>query len=487
MSFRRYGGIQYGAKHNIASSFYNTSNNLLVTENVGQPNSYINFESDISGTILGLTGSQGGTGYTGPTGQAGTNGINGTNGTNGTNGSTGPTGSRGYTGPYGDPLWILNSNIISPTGTNGLTGPIVQAASFNSANDITVNALTIGLGRGNVSGNTVVGYEALYYDVSGSGNVAVGYQALYNNQVDTQLAIGTQSMYSNTTGNANTAVGNNSLVYNTTGSYNTALGYGALNDGNCSSNTAVGLQALYYNNGSANTAVGCLSSELNVNGSNNTSIGYSAGNNDVSGNNNTYLGANTSCTPNQTFIQSTAIGYSAQLTASNQIMMGTSTETVYIPGQLDLSGNMYIQQTNYGSITNPYQLGYTVNGSAVISQTVSSTTLKYFSSFNIPIPASGVWLVVVNYVWYQTGANTLYYRQLYFSSSSTSALLIAAGANYYDEYTYMGIGSSSNIYSGCMTFVVPASISGTIYAWACSNTSGSAMSVGGPWSITRIA
>ena len=51
MSFRQFGGLNYAAKHNIVASNYNTSNNLLVTQNVGQPHSYINFESDISGTL----------------------------------------------------------------------------------------------------------------------------------------------------------------------------------------------------------------------------------------------------------------------------------------------------------------------------------------------------------------------------------------------------------------------------------------------------
>ena len=51
MSFRQFGGLNYAARHNIVSSNYNTSNNLLVTQNVGQPNSYINFLSDISGNI----------------------------------------------------------------------------------------------------------------------------------------------------------------------------------------------------------------------------------------------------------------------------------------------------------------------------------------------------------------------------------------------------------------------------------------------------
>jgi uncharacterized protein (DUF342 family) len=51
MSFRQFGGLQFASKHNAVASYYNTSSNLLVTQNVGQSNSYINFLSDISGNI----------------------------------------------------------------------------------------------------------------------------------------------------------------------------------------------------------------------------------------------------------------------------------------------------------------------------------------------------------------------------------------------------------------------------------------------------
>jgi microcystin-dependent protein len=51
MSFRQFGGLQFAAKHNAVASYYNTSNNLCVTQNVGQPNSLISFQSDISGNI----------------------------------------------------------------------------------------------------------------------------------------------------------------------------------------------------------------------------------------------------------------------------------------------------------------------------------------------------------------------------------------------------------------------------------------------------
>ena len=71
MSFRQFGGLQFASKHNAVASYYNTSNNLIVTQNVGQPNSYINFLSDISGNItiygnLDVSGSVNATSYNTP-------------------------------------------------------------------------------------------------------------------------------------------------------------------------------------------------------------------------------------------------------------------------------------------------------------------------------------------------------------------------------------------------------------------------------------
>ena len=51
MSFRQYGGINYAASNNIVKNNYTTSNILSVSDHVGQPNSYINFQSDISGNL----------------------------------------------------------------------------------------------------------------------------------------------------------------------------------------------------------------------------------------------------------------------------------------------------------------------------------------------------------------------------------------------------------------------------------------------------
>jgi cytoskeletal protein CcmA (bactofilin family) len=51
MSFRKYGGTQFASSHNIVKSNVNTTDSFYVTKNVGQPNTYINFESDISGNV----------------------------------------------------------------------------------------------------------------------------------------------------------------------------------------------------------------------------------------------------------------------------------------------------------------------------------------------------------------------------------------------------------------------------------------------------
>jgi len=108
----------------------------------------------------------------------------------------------------------------------------------------------------------------------------VGYKAGYSNTTTTGItAIGTESLYSNTTG-YNTAVGYRALYTNTTGSDNVAIG---------GSGTVAA--ALRFNDtGSYNTAVGTGSLQANTTASNNTAVGYQAGYSAVQDSNSTYLG-----------------------------------------------------------------------------------------------------------------------------------------------------------------------------------------------------
>ncbi len=204
--------------------------------------------------------------------------------------------------------------------------------------------------------NTAVGYASLFGSTGSTGyaNTAVGVEALYYNSSNNNTGVGFEALYNNTIGANNTALGTFSLYGSTgaTGYNNTAVGVEALYYNNSVQNTAVGMQALFNNTfGANNTAVGAYSlygptgatgayntavgySSLNQNSGNyNTAVGYLAGYGvtGIGASSNTYLGYNTGCTGGN-YYSSTAIGYNAQITANNQIVLGTSAETVYVPG-----------------------------------------------------------------------------------------------------------------------------------------------------------
>ena len=221
--------------------------------------------------------------------------------------------------------------------------------------------------------NTAFGYEAMTNTNMGKENVAVGYRALQNNQsYNGMVAIGFESManftdaftangynqihsaslqgsYAYSTNGFNTAVGYQSLkgsatIANNTGLQNTAVGYQAMAvNQNGGGNTAVGYLSLSANSsGSGNVAIGEEALKANTTNSNNVALGYealfssTADNNvalgyragthstpNTTGGQNTYLGALT-YTSNGNFINSTALGYNAQITASNMVQLGNT-------------------------------------------------------------------------------------------------------------------------------------------------------------------
>ncbi len=234
------------------------------------------------------------------------------------------------------------------------------------------------------SGNTSNGYAALYYNNSGSENTAIGNKALFSNTSGySNVAIGTGALVSNNLAHnlvavgdsalynfpgssagtyANTAIGSKSLFTNTSGIFNTALGASSLYSNTIgSSNTACGENALYYNTeGGDNTANGTSALYANTIGSLNTANGTAALNYNTSGSNNSADGAfalynttvGSSNTANGTaalytnttgsyltafgrsadvnagnYSNSSAVGYNAAITASNQVRLGNSNIT----------------------------------------------------------------------------------------------------------------------------------------------------------------
>jgi hypothetical protein len=180
------------------------------------------------------------------------------------------------------------------------------------------------------SGNTGVGFLALYSNSSGVYNSAVGFQSLKGTSMtgSYNTAAGYNTLLGDTTGQNNVAVGNDALTLNTTGNYNTAAGNEALAKVTTNGfNAAFGNYALNANTAADNTAVGSNAGAANTSGASNVYVGYYAGQaNPTTGAGNTLIGAST-VAPATSTANCTALGYQATCTGSNQFVAGNSSVT----------------------------------------------------------------------------------------------------------------------------------------------------------------
>jgi trimeric autotransporter adhesin len=144
------------------------------------------------------------------------------------------------------------------------------------------------------SGNTALGFSALFSNTFGNNNTATGSLALRSNTTgSTNTATGVEALFSNTTGDLNTATGFDALSSNSTGSNNTASGSRALHlNSTGSENTATGLNALFSNTtGANNTATGVNALGSNTTGFGNTANGLQALPSNTTGSDNTATGS----------------------------------------------------------------------------------------------------------------------------------------------------------------------------------------------------
>ena len=113
-------------------------------------------------------------------------------------------------------------------------------------------------------------------------------------------------------------------------------------------------------------------------GNDNTFVGYESGKLNPGGNYNTFIGSGT-CSSNSNIQYSTAIGYGSTADASNQIMLGTSLQTVKIPGNAKIT---------YGLTTETINV---INDASLNSKVDISGNLKVNSdaSFNSKVDISG--------------------------------------------------------------------------------------------------
>ena len=152
------------------------------------------------------------------------------------------------------------------------------------------------------------------------------------------LTAGTNYANGTMTGGNNTAVGVGSSAALTSGSFNTAVGlYTLLAATTGTGNSAFGSRSLsVLTTGSSNCGYGRGSLQGITTGSNNVGVGISAGIAGTTESGNTCIGYASNITAG--ISNATAIGINAVATASNQIRLGTASETVSIPGALAVTG-----------------------------------------------------------------------------------------------------------------------------------------------------
>ena len=221
--------------------------------------------------------------------------------------------------PGGAAPWVFSTpNIYFATGgvSIGTANPPPTGAAF-----YVVGGHIVNYGHGLVDTNTAYGV-ALSSNTSGGFNTAIGNEALV----------------ANTTGYMNTAVGYSALTTNITGYDNTAVGHFALKLTTANDNTAFGNYSLGSSTtGTYNTGIGSAALKFNVTGGSNTAVGYYTGGTSATACNScTFIGYMSNSTGNYT--NSTALGANAQITASNQIVLGDSTTTIKATGNITVTG-----------------------------------------------------------------------------------------------------------------------------------------------------
>jgi Chaperone of endosialidase len=163
--------------------------------------------------------------------------------------------------------------------------------------------------------NTTVPQTSVNFNIGGTGTANIFNAAA-------QFNLGGSRVLSNP-GQDNMFAGINTGSANTTGVSNAFFGSSA--GGN---NTT----------GANNSALGSSAGSFNTTGSNNVFIGFGAGRNSTTGSNNIFIGFGAGTTNTATQVtNSIGIGNNISVSASNTIVLGTSSQVANIPGRLEVS------------------------------------------------------------------------------------------------------------------------------------------------------
>ena len=353
--------------------------------------------------------------------------------------------------------WIGASTLM----TNALNQSTVigYGASATASNQLVLGtaAETVKI-AGNLSLLTPVITDTVYK------NVGYGFEALKNGFAgcgSQNVAIGYQTGYSlNTSAVCNTLVGLQAGNYATSAFNCTYIGYQA------------GLGVSTGSTGYSNTFTGYISGKQISNGTDNAFYGKSSGENISSGSRNTFLGA-LAGNANTTYNNSTCVGYNSQCSGNNQVVLGTASETVLIPG--GVGGGLAINYTSLPAqiSTNQSCIGFTATTSA---GSLTGTAAVTLSVCNIALLA-GVYLCVFVVTATDNSHSGNQYLHSYINTDNSNS------SNY---QTYAVMGGSQWTTQLTNTGVISLSASGSrIYGtvWA-----GAALgAVSGFLSVTRIA
>ena len=254
------------------------------------------------------------------------------------------------------------------------------------------------------------------YDVDSTGTVHLGSNAGSISQGPVGIAIGDSAGYQ----------------YQQNGAIAIGPGAGYSNQGTGA--IALGDAAGFYNQSSDAIAIGYQAAQFDQL-EKSIVIGYQAGNVGV-GENCVLIGSNTigniGCTG------SVAIGYNATISESNKIVLGTSSETVYVPGNLDVVGSVTTNNVTTSTLTTSTLLGtyYTITTTTFTFP--STPTYLYYiytstSSTTLILPTATNYQGTIFYLVTQgsqvdltsSGSSTIYYAGT--NASTITALGTTSG------------------------------------------------------------
>ena len=316
-SFRQYGGLDRAPTNNIVRNKYSNSDNPTISNYLGKLNTKI-----ISASHIDCSG----------------NSLMNVQGIYFNNGST--IINNNYNGNFEFSGNVNISNNLDVSGNVNISNNLDVSGNVNITNNLDVSGNVNISNNLDVSGNVnitnnldVSGNSQFEGDVDISGNLSVSgtINKLYMEKASGTVFLTTNSL-ANMTGNNNTGFGNNIMVNATTAGTNSCFGYES---------------GLNIETGDANTCIGSGSGIGIKDGIKNTALGY-----------NSYA--------NNDYSYSTAIGYLSQPTGDNQIMLGTSADTVVCPNNLTIATTL----STVGFINN---LFVTFNGVNVFLNTIKLT------------------------------------------------------------------------------------------------------------------